>query len=103
VICQSCVVVFLVPARTTWLLAFVMTTLVLVKVAVQPWSHKRPTDRSDPVVSDGNMWHWLADRGRFGMSSVAECVDDMMLPSGRETCNGLDVGTAWLKGPLMVR
>lgn len=52
-----------------------MSTVVGWKVAVHPWSQRRPMDSSEPEVRVGKMWATQAAGGRWGKSRVAVWVD----------------------------
>ena len=52
-----------------------MSTVVGWKVAVQPWSQRRPMDSREPEVRVGKMWATQAAGGRWGRFRVAVWVD----------------------------
>ena len=71
----------LVPVSITLLLREI-STLCLVKVALQFASHIFPMDSREVFWRAGNRWASLALEGREGMSNCAVWVDRMLLWSG---------------------
>ena len=57
--------------------------LVLVRLAMHPWSQKRPMERRAPAWDYGKMWAWRVVVGMLGKFSPHVWVLVMVLPSSR--------------------
>ena len=69
----------------------VMTTLDLVKTAVQSASQSLPTEMRLVSVMEGNRWASVALGGNLGMGKLAVWVDDIEELSARLTWMGVVV------------
>ena len=69
----------------------VMTTLDLVKTAVQSASQSLPTEMRLVSVMEGNRWASVALGGNLGMGKLAVWVDDIVELSARLTLIGVRV------------
>jgi hypothetical protein len=58
--CQRPVAGVRVPRRTGRFLLNVMETVLAVKVATHPWSHRVPMEMREPEARVGKMWAWQA-------------------------------------------
>ena len=76
--------------------------MVVSNSAVQPESHSRPMERSDPEARAGKIWARRAFAGRCGRGKRPVCVEEMVLPSGKVTCTGLRVGVTSVQGPSII-
>ena len=56
-----------------------------VKMAVQSWSHIRPTERREPEARLGKPWEMVADAGRPGSGRWAVDLDVIIWPLGTMT------------------
>lgn len=65
-----------------------MLTVVAVNVAVHPWSHKVPMERSECGVNAGKMWARVAASGSLAMGRCPAAVLVRREPSGNATWIG---------------
>jgi hypothetical protein len=82
-------------------------TLCCVNLASNPLSQNWLMECGALSFRDGNTWARCASRGRSGMSTLAVCVDLMIVLLGSRTCGPLVLGSllthglvAWRKWPV---